>query len=116
MTGAATQPARWTTVFGAVLVTALATLLVWPGSPVFLVAFSAILVALLLDGLADRLPSAIDQVRADPETSAGTPGRRASVRREDAGRRYHPVLRQGAGIVLTTHRRRHPATRRKTRP
>ncbi|WP_405229498.1 AI-2E family transporter [Lentisalinibacter sediminis] len=40
------------TVFGAVLLTALAVLLVWPGSPVFLVAFSALLVALLLDGLA----------------------------------------------------------------
>ncbi len=38
--------------FGAVLVAALAVLLVWPGSPVFLVAFSAILAALLLDGLA----------------------------------------------------------------
>jgi len=51
MTGA-TQSGRWMTVFGAVLFAALTALLVWPGSPVFLVAFSAILMALLLDGLA----------------------------------------------------------------
>ncbi|HKL61909.1 MAG TPA: AI-2E family transporter [Woeseiaceae bacterium] len=37
---------------GAVLFAALAVVLVWPASPVFLVAFSAVLVALLVDGLA----------------------------------------------------------------
>lgn len=40
------------TVGGTVLLTGLAVLLVWPASPVFLVAFSAVLLALLLDGLA----------------------------------------------------------------
>lgn len=40
------------TVAGMVLLMGLAVLLVWPASPVFLVAFSAVLLALLLDGLA----------------------------------------------------------------
>lgn len=47
------------TVIGALVLLALVVLLVWPASPVFLVTFSAVLLAILIDGLSSHLRQVI---------------------------------------------------------